>query len=58
VTACAFRADARKIGLAGVEDEPGGPCDSTDLSPSLFGCGFAATGSASARAFSSRSSPY
>jgi hypothetical protein len=37
VTACAFRADARKIGLAGVEDEPSGLCDSTDLLPSLSG---------------------
>jgi hypothetical protein len=37
VTACAFRADARKIGLAGVEDKPSGLCDSTDLLPSLSG---------------------
>jgi hypothetical protein len=37
VTACAFRADAQKIGLAGVEDEPSGLCDSTDVLPSLSG---------------------
>ena len=37
MTPCAFRADARKIGLAGVEDEPSGLCDSTDLLPSLSG---------------------
>jgi hypothetical protein len=37
VTACALRADARKIGLAGVEDEPSGLCDSADLVPSLSG---------------------
>jgi hypothetical protein len=35
VTACAFRADARKIGLAGIEDEPSGLCDSANLLPSL-----------------------
>jgi hypothetical protein len=33
----AFRADAPKIGLAGVEDEPSGLCDPTDLLPSLSG---------------------
>jgi hypothetical protein len=33
----AFRADAPKIGLAGVEDEPSGLCDSTELLPSLSG---------------------
>jgi hypothetical protein len=37
VTACAFRADARKIGLAAIEDEPSGLCDSADLLPSLSG---------------------
>src|SRR5437868_2402049 len=31
------RSGRRKIGLAGVEDEPGGLCDASDLLPSLFG---------------------
>ena len=31
------RPGRRKIGLAGVEDEPGGLCDASDLLPSLFG---------------------
>src|SRR4051794_2850389 len=31
------RSGRQKIGLAGVEDEPGGLCEASDLLPSLFG---------------------